>query len=273
MADNIAITAGSGTTVRTDDVSGVHYQVVKLADGTDDGTALIAGDATNGLDVDVTRIIPGTAATNLGKAEDAQHTSGDVGVAALAVRADTAVALAAHDNDYAPLEVDATGHLHVVPAATELHLGAVGVNTIAIDVVIASAAAAYASGDMVGAELTLTNIARVNGGTGKITGVNVIDYAAQSAAFELWIFDTAVTEPADNAAWTLSDAEMATNVTVISSGSFYASALNSVAPIPNLSIPYKCTAATRDLKLCFVTRGAPTCIANGYLVRIIADQD
>jgi hypothetical protein len=56
MADNVPITAGSGTTIATDDVSTVHYQKVKLVDGTADSTAAIAGDATNGLDVDVTRV-------------------------------------------------------------------------------------------------------------------------------------------------------------------------------------------------------------------------
>ncbi|MGH9766100.1 MAG: hypothetical protein ACREAB_01595 [Blastocatellia bacterium] len=56
MADNVAITAGSGTTIATDDISGVHYQRVKLVDGTLDGTGAIPGDATNGLDVDVTRL-------------------------------------------------------------------------------------------------------------------------------------------------------------------------------------------------------------------------
>jgi hypothetical protein len=64
-------------------------------------------------DVDVTSIIPGTAATNLGKAEDAAHSSGDTGIAAWAVRKDTAAALAGTDGDYAPLEVDATGNLYV----------------------------------------------------------------------------------------------------------------------------------------------------------------
>lgn len=49
MADNVAITAGSGTTVATDDVSGVHYQRVKLVDGTlDADTAIAAGNGTNG---------------------------------------------------------------------------------------------------------------------------------------------------------------------------------------------------------------------------------
>lgn len=38
MADNVPITAGSGTTVATDDVSGVHYQRVKIVDGTADAT-------------------------------------------------------------------------------------------------------------------------------------------------------------------------------------------------------------------------------------------
>lgn len=59
--------------------------------------------------------IAGTAASALsaGKAEDAAHVSGDVGTMALAVRKDTAAALAGSDGDYAPLEVDATGNLWV----------------------------------------------------------------------------------------------------------------------------------------------------------------
>lgn len=64
MADNIPITAGTGTTVATDDVSTVHYQYVKLADGTADSSAVIPGDATNGLDVDVTRLPALAAGTN-----------------------------------------------------------------------------------------------------------------------------------------------------------------------------------------------------------------
>lgn len=64
-------------------------------------------------DVDVTSVIPGTGATNLGKAEDAAHTSGDVGVMSLAVRKDSAAALAGTDGDYIPLTTDADGYLRV----------------------------------------------------------------------------------------------------------------------------------------------------------------
>jgi hypothetical protein len=65
MADNVAITAGSGTTIATDDVSAVHFQRVKLVDGTLDSTAAIPGDATNGLYVNVKASVS-QAVTNAG---------------------------------------------------------------------------------------------------------------------------------------------------------------------------------------------------------------
>lgn len=43
MADNVAITAGSGTTIATDDVSSVHYQRVKLDAGADGATSPVVG--------------------------------------------------------------------------------------------------------------------------------------------------------------------------------------------------------------------------------------
>src|SRR3990167_6424845 len=79
MADNTVLNAGSGgDTIATDDVAGVKYQIVKLADGTDQGTGLIAGDATNGLDVDVTRLpalVAGTA--NIGDVDVLTIAAGD----------------------------------------------------------------------------------------------------------------------------------------------------------------------------------------------------
>lgn len=56
---------------------------------------------------------PGTGATDLGKAEDSPHTSGDVGVMALAVRDDDPPAATAALGDYTPLLTDSTGRLWV----------------------------------------------------------------------------------------------------------------------------------------------------------------
>lgn len=65
MSDNVAISAGTGTVIATDEVGGVHYQRVKLVIGTPDSSAPIPSDETNGLDVDVTRV-QGTVAVGDG---------------------------------------------------------------------------------------------------------------------------------------------------------------------------------------------------------------
>lgn len=59
-------------------------------------------------DVDVTSVVPGVGATNLGKAEDAVHASGDVGVMVLGVRVDVPTAHAAA-GDYAPQTISEHG--------------------------------------------------------------------------------------------------------------------------------------------------------------------
>ena len=69
--------------------------------------------------VDVTSVVPGTAATNLGKAEDAAHTTGDVRVMPLAVRNDDLAALAGTDGDYAPLQVTQNGALLTCQSAND----------------------------------------------------------------------------------------------------------------------------------------------------------
>jgi len=159
MADNITITEGTGTTVASDQIGTVHYQEIKLIDGTKDSVTPVtvdvgvkanalrvapANDITDGTyigdikfgesipagtnaigklaantgvdigDVDVTSIVPGVGATNLGKAEDAVHASGDVGVMVLTVRDDAPSAATAAVGDYTPLLTNATGHLYVI---------------------------------------------------------------------------------------------------------------------------------------------------------------
>jgi hypothetical protein len=121
VASNTTLNPGASgdviaTKERTHDGDATKVQVVTLAgvSGTEGSYTFgdIGGDATNGLDVDVTRVIPGTSATHLGKAEDAAHTSGDTGVAVLAVRRDTAAAGSGADGDYSTLNVNSSGRLY-----------------------------------------------------------------------------------------------------------------------------------------------------------------
>lgn len=94
------------------------------------GTAAIGKLAANtGVDigdVDVTSIVPGVAATNLGKARDSALGATDTGVMALVVRDDTLTTLTPADGDYVPLRVGSTGKLHVTDAnITACNTGAV----------------------------------------------------------------------------------------------------------------------------------------------------
>jgi hypothetical protein len=139
MADNYVTDPGvGGVTFASDEDGGsVHWPYVKLVFGAADTQTIVSGsnpmpvnlvtDSLSGnLDVNlaasgitlntsaaVTSVVPGVGATNLGKAEDAAHSSGDVGVMNLAVRADADGSLVDTSGDYAPLQVDANGYLKV----------------------------------------------------------------------------------------------------------------------------------------------------------------
>ena len=135
-----------GATLATDELAGgIHYQIIKQAYGALDTVTLVSTSTPLPVDlrtdnlvgnIDVTiataippggntignvgivSVTPGSAATNLGKAEDAVHASGDVGVMPLAVRQDTPGNLSGTDGDYEPLQVSA-GRLWVSSVLTE----------------------------------------------------------------------------------------------------------------------------------------------------------
>lgn len=88
--------------------------------------ALPTGTNSIGKISDITTsIVPGVAATNLGKAEDAAHVSGDTGVMALGVRQDADTSPVNADGDYHALIFNNIGRLKTsnLPAATAVTTG------------------------------------------------------------------------------------------------------------------------------------------------------
>ncbi len=141
---------------------------------------------------------------------------------------------------------------------------------------VLTVAGAYSINDYVGTSATaiiFANAARVVGGGGIIQRAILVDYALQSGAMELWLFDTAVTPPADNAAWTISDAHAATCIGVIPFSIYHASALNSVSPAPNLGMAFNCAAADTAIYGCLVTRYAGTWASLDLVPRLVILQD
>jgi len=110
-------------------------------------------------------------------AEDAAHTSGDKGIMALAVRANTAAATGA-DGDYVPLIVDTNGRLHVldqnsaaIKTAVELIDNAISGTEMQVDVVAALPAGTNAIGKLAantGVDIGDVDILSIAAGTNQI---------------------------------------------------------------------------------------------------------
>jgi len=76
-------------------------------------------------------VVPGTGATNLGKAEDTAHTSGSTGVMTLAVRNDSMTVFAGPTGDYIPLSTDAAGRLQIIKSGGKATYRAATTNNVA----------------------------------------------------------------------------------------------------------------------------------------------
>ncbi len=105
-----------GNTVSTGN-GGTGTGVLRVAQ-VNDGTGVLA-TVTNVATIG-TSVTPGTAAANLGKAEDSGHTTADVGVFALAVRQDSPdTAVTNTTADYSQVSVSSTGALRNAPMSED----------------------------------------------------------------------------------------------------------------------------------------------------------
>jgi hypothetical protein len=113
MVDNVAITAGSGTDIATDDVAGVHYQRFKLDIGGDGAAApVVGGQLAAAASIPVVLASDDTLG-GVVKAEDAAHVTGDKGIMALGVRNDAGTTFGGTDGDYMPMSFTGGGALRV----------------------------------------------------------------------------------------------------------------------------------------------------------------
>ncbi len=114
---------------------------------------------------------------------------------------------------------------------------------------------AYTSGDMLGTQTTVDlGDAAVSGGT--IVGGLVIDKAAVIGAVDLFIFSGSVSQAADNAANSWSDADMAKLLCVVQLTNVYTSALNKVVDTGAALLGKPISSASPNLYICAVTRTA-----------------
>jgi hypothetical protein len=233
MADDIAVTAGSGTTIATDEISGRHFQRVKLALGAD-GTAADAGvgegAATGGLRVDLAT--DGTVigiVTETAPATDTASSGLNGRLQRIAQRLTSLIALI-------PTALSSNGGLLVRDSLLQVNIS---------QTPTVSTSPAYIAGDALGGLLTFANAARLSGGSGVISAVTVLcKTAALVPAIDLYLFNQTMTPTTDNSPFAPSDGDMANCIGVIPISNWAAetaSSVNSIATRFAVGFPFLLT--------------------------------
>lgn len=145
---------------------------------------------------------------------------------------------------------------------------------------------AYAVGDVIGTTasqiITFTGVARSVAGKGMISTALLLDSANQAVQLiaELWLFSAAPAAQVDNAAFALTDLEMANLLGIIplsiaSVGNTSAAAAGNAAMQSSVAtMAFVCSAAVADLYGILVVRNAYVPVANEvFTVKLSALQD
>lgn len=266
MADNVAITAGTGTTVAADEVidgtlGTVKVQFVKLMDGTLDGTSKALVDA-NGLAVGVSASGGVGSLTEAAPATDTASSGLNGRAQRIAQRITSLIAL------FTAGPAAKAAALPVTIATDDPLLGAG--STASTGVTRPADTTAYAINDCwsdstsapTAGGFTLTGLGRVSGGSGVISDLIItssIDPATLLQA-EIWIFDSAVTAVNDNAAFAMSDADVLKLVGVVPFtllSTVAGSGTNSYYWASNLNLGYTCV-GTANLRYLIKVKNAYT---------------
>jgi hypothetical protein len=278
MADNVAITAGSGTTIAADDIGGVLHQRVKLALGADGtGVDAVAGSGVNGTGVQ--RV---TIATD------------DVIVASLATKLDTLHTDLTATNSQLPnaLGVQAaaaslsstwsTENSARIPAALGQGTSAQGLKvvlpndqagTVQATITRPANVTAYTANDVLGGALTFAT-GLTSGQHAVITGADLMPQIAAipsgMTSFRLYLYD--VTPPsatADNGAWDLPSGDRASFLGYIDLGSPVDLGSTLFCQVDNVNKKIKLNGSANIFGY-LVTTGGFTPAANSevYLVRL-----
>ncbi len=210
--------------------------IVGLAAGTNGIGKLTANSGVDIGDVDVASVVPGTGATNLGKAEGGGHTTGDTGVVAFGVRNDADASFGS-DLQYCPQSTDAGGNVNVKNRRDLVRISVASTS-------LTTAATAYTAGDQVATEFTLAGAARASGGGGTIVGVLVVSAADTTGPFHVVFTNASITLAGNDAAYAISDADALKIQGLVQCAANYDIGNNRIAQAFNLSIPYVCAATS-----------------------------
>lgn len=111
------------------------------------------------------------------------------------------------------------------------------------------AATAYSQNDLLGNELTFTSMAKAAGGTGRITGVSLLDDGDVTEAIDVLICRASATLGSDNAGLSPTDAEAAKVIGLIQLAPALDMGGSRLHTAHSISVPYVCDATSLYARL------------------------
>lgn len=262
MADNVQITAGSGTTIATDEVviNGVTVQVSRGKAGFGVDGSYIDVSATNPMPVNFTNTTLAVTGTFYQATQPVSLAS-----APLPTGASTEATLAALS-----AKITACNTGAVVLGAGELHMGEVGGNSLPVKPTITvTASSAYAAGNVVGGVLTLTNAVRKTNGTGVFQNLELLDFDNQKPLLDIFIFSQNPSNGTytDKAAISWNATDLGFKIAHVTVTSADWKTVGSVAStiLPSIAKVIAATNGSANLYAIMVTSSTPTWTGTGKL--------
>ena len=273
-------------------VLSVRQDTAAALGGTDADYQPLITDASGRLHVNagaVGAIVPGTGATNLGKAIDTATGGTDTGVLALVTRDDALSTLTPADGDNTQLRVTSTGALWVQDASLNSNGQATAanssptvmasdrMNSVAFSVAMSADTNVYASGDLIADTQQLDAFFNKTDGRGVVNSITIIDQDNQGAAIYIMFHSTTTSMGSENSAPNISDANLAAGllgIVAVATTDYVTVSGAKVACIKNIGLPVKAVSGTDDLYVSVLnSTGTPTYTASGLNLTIGALLD
>jgi hypothetical protein len=300
MADNVAITPGTGATVAADDIGGVLHQRVKISLGAD-GTANDASAGAGAVGTGTQRVTLASddpavakltaAAASFVKLDDAAFASGNAVAGIGGVRDDALSTLTPAEGDWSPLRQTSTGALWVqdaslnangqatmansssVTMASDQTLIGTGGNTVISTITMTADTSIMAAAEIIADTQQLDAAFRISDGTGVLQSMTVFDPDDNTAfAFDVYIHSTSTSMGTENQGITITDANAAAGILgVVSFTTSDAKDLinGRMYHKSNIGLPIKAASGTDDLYVSIVNgSGTPTFAGGSIPIRL-----
>lgn len=253
-SSNDASSSGNASSQPSLMVGGYNASLPTLTSGTtgalqlDSSGRLIVGSIAGTVAISAASLpLPTGAATAANQATGNSHLSTLAGaVSGTEVQVDVVASLPAGTNNIGDVDV-------VSLPATRVFSSDLALDT-----------SAYASGDVLGGLLEVTNAVISAAGTGTIQSITVIDADDQGQPFDIVFFNQSVTMASANSAWAVSDADMANALGLVrvESADYVDLGGNRIATKDGLSIGIQPASGT-SIYAGTISRGAGTYTASG----------